>query len=465
MAAASGDVTAPGGGDLEADDKAGEREPLLPKTPREEKQGALWDRIHNLWRGPVVDVMTYKVDTLTGWNCFMLKGVTTAFSSSSAWFMLLKLLCLSLVMAGLVVLTVADPAQMKTSKFHMISVFLRIFVGLLLGFFLTSSVNRWFQCADGFLQIEDAIRNLQMQLLALGVQKDLRFKCVRYGVISNYLLARILEIEAMKVEQRTDAMESMWNELIDGRGNQEPMIQDDAESQTFIALTQPEADLLKSCQDPSAMVWIWVASLVGRMAQDGWIPPMASPTYGRIMNLVQAAHGGIRTVKLAIIVQAPFIYVHMLASLVHVNNIFNAISFGIVAGTTIGTELQRSRKNDDYSHHSKESDLIADVENLFISFVVSMIGPFLYQILLEVSLCLAKPFDSPVSQIPTGRLLDDLQRDLSDAMKIGTAPPSWEAPFLKAPVAPKVAEAPPVAPKVAPKVAEASPTSPSNKQP
>merc|ERR1740121_2635446 len=145
----------------------------------------------------------------------------------------------------------------------------------------------------------------------------------------------------------------------------------DGVTQRFIILTKAEADMLKSCQDPAGMVWIWVASLVGRMSQDGWIPPMASPTYGRIMNLVQYAHGGIRTVKLAVIVQAPFLYVHVLAAVVHVNNIFNAIGFGIIMGSTIGTALQLRAKG----HAATTHDIVLDMENLVISFVISMIGP------------------------------------------------------------------------------------------
>merc|ERR1740121_2062267 len=216
----------------------------------------------------------------------------------------------------------------------------------------------------------------------------------------------------------------------------------DGVTQRFIILTKAEADRLKTCEDPADMVWIWVASLVCRISQDGWIPPMASPTYGRIMNLVQAAHGGIRTVKLAIIVQAPFLYVHMLATLVHVNNIFNALSFGIVLGSTIGTGLQWSGQGS-RRHVAYSSDVISDVENLVISFVISLIGPFLYQILLEVSLCIAQPFARDEGRIPTDRLLESLQRDLSDAVRIGTAPPSWEPPFLKA--LPAKAEAPALA--------------------
>merc|ERR1719272_1158450 len=53
-----------------------------------------------------------------------------------------------------------------------------------------------------------------------------------------------------------------------------------------------ETEVLQLVDDPASLVWIWVASLVGRMAQDGEIPGMPTPTYGRIMNLVQEAHGG-----------------------------------------------------------------------------------------------------------------------------------------------------------------------------
>merc|ERR1740121_2225276 len=224
---------------------------------------------------------------------------------------------------------------------------------------------------------------------------------------------------------------------MDDQGDQEPMPRADLVTQRYIAMTAAEVYALKTCEDPADMIWIWVASLNGRMSQDGWIPPMASPTYGRIMNLVQAAHSGIRTVKLAIMVQAPFLYVHMLASLVHVNNIFNAIGFGIIMGSTIGTMLQARGKG----HTATEADMIADVENLVISFVISMIGPFLYHILLEVSLYIAQPFSHVEGEIPTERLLQGLQRDLTDAARIGAAPPSWEAPFLKA-HAPTKAEAP-----------------------
>merc|ERR1719188_1987630 len=154
------------------------------------------------------------------------------------------------------------------------------------------------------------------------------------------------------------------------------------------------------------MMWIWVASYIGRMANDGWIPPMQSPTYGLIVSSVKEAHRSIRTVRQSVLVQSPFIYVHLLASLVHVNNIVNAISFGIVLGSSIGTSLQYWGV---YSTDSREKDLVSDLENLIISFFICVVGPFLYQVLLEVCICISQPFASEASGIPTDRLMQRLQ--------------------------------------------------------
>merc|ERR1719446_1131066 len=112
----------------------------------------------------------------------------------------------------------------------------------------------------------------------------------------------------------------------------------DPSNQTTL-LSKREADVLRQTRDPPGMMWMWIAALIGRLAQDGDIPPMASPTYGRILTLCQAAHGGIRQVRAAISVQAPLTYTHLLATLVHLNNLLNAFTFGIVSGVAVGTAL------------------------------------------------------------------------------------------------------------------------------
>merc|ERR1740133_815769 len=96
----------------------------------------------------------------------------------------LKLLGLSTVVALLVLLLVHDPASLKVSKFTEISSFLRVFVGLLLGFFMSASVNRWWSCAEAFQGLCNSMRSLQIVLNSCGVPEEHANHVLRYGVVS-----------------------------------------------------------------------------------------------------------------------------------------------------------------------------------------------------------------------------------------------------------------------------------------
>lgn len=396
----------------------------------------VWERVSKLWSGsrPVVDSMTYRSNILTSWTAlFPIDGVKTAFDSPSAWQMLYRLLALSCCVGVAALLVVPNPAGMRTSKFQKIAVFLRVFVGLLLGFFLSLAVNRWFECSKGFLELYDAIRNLQMQLLSLGVKRELVAQVVRYSVVSGWLLGTTLAVEARHAE-REESEEEKSREVRDMYEKLRESAQapsSDAQPR-FCVLTDQEINTLKGVADPAAVMWIWIASLVSRMSQDGWLPPMQAPTYGFVMKTVTEAHTAIRNIRQSVWVQAPFTYVHLLAVLVHVNNIVNAVSFGIVLGSTMGTALQYSEfEHMAYEKKADTGDVLADCENVLISFVICVVGPFLYHLLLEVSISIGQPFAHEENQVPTDRMLERLQKDLQDAADMADAVPSWEVPFFK----------------------------------
>merc|ERR1719498_179218 len=112
--------------------------------------------------------MSYVTRSLTTWEAFLITD-KTIWCSSELWTMMLRLSMVAAAVSIVTVLVVANPEQMKIYKFTAVSKFLNVVVGLLLGFFLTSSVTRWYSCVNGYLELLDAIRNLQMQLEALGV--------------------------------------------------------------------------------------------------------------------------------------------------------------------------------------------------------------------------------------------------------------------------------------------------------
>lgn len=370
-------------------------------------------------RGTVEDAMTYHVNDLSTWGSLVLLS-KTVWQRRTLWTMFLKLFLLSLIVAVLVVLIVQDPAQLKVSKFTEISQFLNAFVGLLLGFFMSASVQRWWACADGFLVVFDAIRNLQVQLYALGVPEEKLDTCLRYGVLSAWVLNMELHIEALPDDEKDEENENMWRTLKDGTGLGDGH---------FTSMTDAEWTTLQEVEDPSGLLWLWVGCLIGSMSEAGDVPPMASPTYGRIMNLAQEAHKGMRSVRSSISVQAPFIYVQMLASLVHINNIINALSFGMTWGASAGTTLSLWHMSL-YNSKATRTEAARDSQTLLVSFFFSCFGPFIYQALLEVSIAIAQPFNSNDGEVPTRRLLHRLERDLHDGklMAHSTQKIGWPLP-------------------------------------
>merc|ERR1719162_2813009 len=102
--------------------------------------------------------------------------------------MMFRLTAVAACVSIFTVLAVPNPAVMKVGRFADVSKFLNVVVGLLLGFFLSSSMDRWHDCVNGFLTLLDSIRNLQMQFVALGVPEAQTVLCLRWGFASAWLL-------------------------------------------------------------------------------------------------------------------------------------------------------------------------------------------------------------------------------------------------------------------------------------
>jgi predicted membrane chloride channel (bestrophin family) len=379
----------------------------------------------------ITDTMMYRTKSLTTWEAFTIR-YTTVWVSPDLWKMMACLCSVALCICIITILILPNPAAMKTAKFTSVSKFLNVVVGLLLGFFLSSSMNRWYSCVNGFLELLDAIRNLQMQFVALGVPEKESILCLRYGYASAWLLYCQLLLETKHLSDGEDPemmradRDQMWLQL------SRKVARIDRSNQTML-LQQHEENTLRLTRDPPGMMWMWVAALIGRISQDGWIPPMASPTYGRIMNICQSAHGGIRQVRAAISVQAPLTYTHMLATLVHINNLLNAITFGIVSGVAIGATLIRTghhfyTPNNDPSRR----EIAQDWQNFGVTFLYCFFGPLLYQALLLISMHLAQPFDSEDAKIPMDRLLHQLEIDMCNGRDV-VDHMAFEKPFFKAP--------------------------------
>lgn len=250
-----------------------------------------------------------------------------------------------------------------------------------------------------------------MQFKALGVPKERSMLVSRYGCASAWLLyASLLTQWQRFVVAEGDLMEEAW-----GRFEDNLRVDLDGKGSTRL-LEAREIETLRTMRDPPGIMWMWIANLIGKMSQDGLVPPMQSPTYGRIMNLCQRGHGGIRSVRTAICVQAPLPYTHTLAILVHINNFLNAITFGLVFGTVLGTSLVRAG----LYHRAKATanETSEDLQMMGVTFLYCFFGPLMYQGLLMIGFHLAQPFDHEDTSVPLDVFLHRLEADLRDGNKL-----------------------------------------------
>jgi len=407
-----------------------EKQPLLCKESGAEAEDVEEGETENALEEPD-DSMSYDARKLLTFDVLTsLSG--TVWTKASLWKMMGFLICVSSLVACTVALVVKHPGRIDTSKFAKISGFLSVIVGLLLGFFLSSSVARWYNCTNGFLMLFDAIRGLQMQLSALGVPKTRIDLCMRYCIVSANCLNIDLCCQAMPAEQRADFKSKKWEKMLTKEKDSSQVYK--KPTQSLAQIYQKEKEIMDTLEDPSQTLWVWVTSLITRMSADGEIPPMPTPTYGRIIALAEKAYNGIREVRASVCVQPPYVYVQMMAMLVNVNNLINAISFGMTLGIALIVIKQNGLKAG-----------AKGLQDLLISFILSLVGPFLYQALLEVAVCIAQPFAgasdeedvSTAGRIPTEKLLFQLEKDIRDADFMSTNLPCWKQPQFKAPAAAK----------------------------
>jgi len=375
---------------------------------RREEQGLL----------TVGDPMSYNAESLLKWRiCF--DHVGTIWENSTLWCMVRRLSAVSLGTALLELVIVPDPSSLDPMRFSDLGRSLNMFVGLLVSFFLASSAGRWFSGINGFLTLFEAIRQLQLQLHSLGAPKEKVNLAMRYGVLSAWMIEK--SIDDMEGNDEKEAVD-LWTEL-------------EAKSGSTLYVLPEERALLEDSHDPACHFWMLVASLLGRMAQDGDIPCMSSPTYGRIVSLAQDAQDAMKAVREVGQVKMPYVYTHTLAVIVHLNNLLCALSFGLTLGACMGSVMAHTdgglhfHSGEPHPHHL----LVQDVQDVMVQFFQCFLSPVLCMAFLEIGVSLSTPLSGKQARIPAKRLFDELLEDLENGNKIAASPPLWKKPSFKVP--------------------------------
>jgi len=387
-----------------------EREPLLPKPKPQGHAaglGAFTKRL--LSKEPVEDAMTYHTQELAQWRSLFTLSSSTVWRSRSLWLIAGRLWFLSCVIAVIVAATGQSPTVWNAGKFTAISDFLRVFVSLLLGFFMAASVTRWWACVEAFIGLCGTVRKLQMMLLACDAPEDEVGTVLRYGLLSAKILSLELHVQALPRQDQEAATVKEWQAM-----------QGDVHKHSLYSKLLPqEADILHEISDPAGTLWIWIGKFLGSLAGRGHIRALAGPIYARCMVLSSEGLDKILRVRSCISVQAPYVYVHMLASLVHISNFSSAVSFGLTFGTALSKYLVISRMHASIKRVTEE-EAAKDTQELLVALVFGALGPLVHQALLEVSVAIAQPFSNSKALVPTDGMLEKLQEDLQDGWSAAT---------------------------------------------
>mmetsp|Transcript_155581 Transcript_155581/g.290348 ORF Transcript_155581/g.290348 Transcript_155581/m.290348 type:complete len:426 (+) Transcript_155581:53-1330(+) len=373
----------------------------------------------------VEDSMTYSLPWLRTWApLFLISG--TVWHSMTFWKMMGQLLLLATLVALAAYNLLPDPEYLDTTKFGNIVSVLTLFVSLMLSFFLSASVSRWLGSVDGFEQLFQSIRMLALQFHALGTNRERADACLRYAMMSAHFLVYELGMMKLQDQDRASVTSDMWDKYLAKPGN----------TRKYSTLYPEEKQILDNCDmDNTACMWLWISTLIGRCAADGQIPPMASPTYGRIMNLANSAQTGLRAVKTAVVVQMPFVYVHLLSVLVHVTCILQAINLGL----SMGVSWHAIRKywkhyygpGSDGLPDSQIVPLTAHVQTICVDGFKGILGPLLYQAFFDIGVTISSPFSYPGAGVPVERMIDNLEKELDCYNQLAEKPPFWDPPSFQ----------------------------------
>lgn len=306
-----------------------------------------------------------------------------------------------------VLLSMACPPQTSqiVDNVATLSMSLRILVGILLGLFLLASLFIWQMCLSGFCGLLDTIQRLQMQFISLECADEEHAKtAMRYGLLSAHLLNAELSCEARGGMAWKQALAEMQSQVSIPMGN---------DAKCGLAhcglLRDKELKILLAVEDSPGMIWVWVASLLGRLAQDGTIPPMESFTFEHIASLAQSGQELVRRVRSCATGQTARTLARMLAVAVHASNLLSAISFGIFLGTS---------KRALISTEGVPTSVVAaecDSQAILIAFFLGVCAPVLYQAFFEVAVLIALPFASKYEEAPANEMISRLESNLQEA--------------------------------------------------
>lgn len=369
----------------------GERTPLI--SPRVD---VLWGNISSLVKNASLPlpfpseepITTYDPEELTNWKA-LVAIAGTVFAQRLVVGIIVMQFVTACVVVALFYYFVKDPRGYSIDTTKDIIKTITISIAFLLGLFLSACVGRWWSTIKELEKLFGAVKKLVMTAINLGIQRSSRETLARRLVLS----VRMLDAE-LQSTKRT-ALEKDFDEGV----YWERVFKDMRETKK---MRGEEYSLLNRAPARQRSFFSW--SLVSKELKyhrKTLCGPQGSDVlgYDRLCGLVQDGVAALSAIRTTSSFQLPYIYVHLLAFMVHLVNMLTAISTGV----TVGIMFSMSRV------HNTPLDFNALASNA----VFLVVQAFVYQAFLTIGAALSFPLTGTAYNVPLAKMVDTLDAQLT----------------------------------------------------
>jgi len=350
--------------------------------------------------GNIRKVVSFNPDSLNSFGNVVFGTLGTVWSRPNVLRHVFYVVFFGCAIAGLftyVCLNGVNPSKLKYNAFTMCTTMLGAFLGFIFATFVNSTFLRWRQVINYIFTYFEAVKEMQYELVIIhGCPIEAWERIRRWSILSIWIATR-------------EAPE-LWNEIC-----WEAEF-DQWEESTLVTKTERQhlEELRESVPTRRALlVWKWIGHELSELANAGALPPKISPAFVQIIQDCMKAREAIGMLESVIFLQMPYIYVHLLALLINLFSVLNAIQCGVGMGISAARLVQGIN---DYE------SVVNNAEKIVAFLLVLVVGPMIYQTSLNVSLELSLPFGRTSADLPMSTLIAMQEMQLQQVADFSNSP-------------------------------------------
>jgi predicted membrane chloride channel (bestrophin family) len=324
-------------------------------------------------------VTEYDPENLTKWQA-LVQFDGSIFAQRALWVVILLQILTAVGVAGAVAYTTKpDASHISSDSLTSVVKVMTVSIAFLLGMFMSACLSRWWDTVKSIESLFGSIKKLVMTAINLQLPEEF---CINLG--RGCVLSVLMMETEMTVGKMHGSQEENWRNRFD----------DLAKSGQ---INQEERKILESVAPMERSFFSW--SLVSNelceirdKLQTGGVPDTVA--YDRLCELVGVGTSSVSALKTIMTFQIPFVYVHMLAFMVHAVNLLNAVGAGLQIGVA-------------YANLGR-----VDYGAVGNSLVFLILQSFIYQAFLSIGAALSFPVSASAYKIPLSRMTGTLERQL-----------------------------------------------------